>query len=228
MLMLLVFSAPFLSCRAAVSLILNGDFANSLSSWNREGQVFDTGALAAFADPVVEPASLFQSVTTVPGFVGYQLSFDFLNGLSASAPLGFLRDTAFATLFFGDAPFGSSLMDGIFDTAIGLFDIDALGAFAVADGGSFGASSKGPSWSHYTLNQITAPEFADPGFVTIAFEFFDLNGIRNDSVFAIDNVVLTPVIVPEPSVGVLMVVAFGVVLRRRRRPSENTPQGNYF
>lgn len=197
----------------AVNLITNGDFTGSVSSWTSAGTVFNTGDAAVFSDSVATPVSLFQSTAVPSGFTGFSLSFDYFNGLSPTALDGFVPDTFFATLYLGATPFGTTLANGSYDEAVPLFDLDAGGAFNLPAGAILDASAKGAGWTRYTLHRATVPE---PGFITLAFEFFNLNGSNSDSAAAIDNVVLTQ-IVPEPSRCCLLMAGLAAMCLRRRR-----------
>jgi hypothetical protein len=98
-----------------------------------------------------------------------------------------------------------------------LVDLDANRAFNVAAGAIFGPSPKGVGWTRYTLTQLMDPAFAEPGFATVAFEFYNLNGIGADSVMAVDNVSLVAV-VPEPGAAVLLLLSAALLARLRLRP----------
>ncbi len=204
----------------ATSILSNGDFTGSTASWTTFGTVFNTGDAAVFSDSVATPTSIYQSGALAQDLSRVDVVFDLLNGLSARVPTGFVADTFFATLYFGTSPFGSTLAGGSFDQAVGLFDLDASGAFNVAAGAAFGPSPKGAGWTRYTLSQVMAPG-SPAGFATLAFEFYNLNGSASDSVVAIDNVSL--VTVPEPGAAALLVPATVCLLVRRRRRSDDFP-----
>lgn len=197
----------------AANLLINGDFTGSLSSWTVSNTVFNTGDAAIFSDSVASPVSMFQSVE---GPTGFSLSFDYFNGLSSTVLGGFVPDTFFATLFLGTTPFGSTLAGGTYAEAIPLFDLDSSGAFNLASGTILGASPKGTGWTRYTLHRETAPAFTSPVVMTLAFEFFNLNGINSDSVAGVDNVLLTS-IVPEPGRTSFILFGLSVLFLRRRR-----------
>lgn len=220
MFVLSAFAQPLPSHAAFV--LTNGDFTGNLDSWISFGTVFNTGDAAVFSDSVATPASLHQSGAVSGDLIAVELSFDFLNGLSTSVPGGFLADSFYATLYFGTLAFGPTLIGGTFDQALGLFDLDSSGPFHVADGATFGASPKGLGWTRYTLMYPTAPAFTGPGFVTLAFEFYNLNGTASDSVVAIDNVSLNTV-VPEPGQPLLLSLSAVALLLRRRRSSCHSP-----
>jgi hypothetical protein len=207
--------APFHELGAA-SILINGEFSGSLSSWTTSGTVFNTGNSAVFSDSVSPAVTVFQSGSFPGSLVRLELSFDFFNGLSPSVPPGFVPDGFFATLYLGASPFGPTLVGGIFDQALGLFDLDSSGAFNPAPGASFSASPKGAGWTRFTLSQASSPAFTSPGFATVAFEFYNLNGTGSDSVVAIDNVSLVTV-VPEPGPSVLLGFSLALPLVRRRR-----------
>ena len=206
----------------ATSILTNGEFTGSLSSWTPGGTVFNTGDTAVFSDSVATPTSLFQSGAILGSIEGFELSFDFLNGLSANVPSGFLPDSFFATLYLGSSPFGPTLPGGVFDQAVALFDMDASGPFNAASGSVFGPSPKGSGWSRFTLALDTAPAFTGPGYATVAFEFYNLNGTGSDSVVAMDNVSLVTVI-PEPGSVLLLVAAAPLIFRRKRSLPSHLP-----
>lgn len=170
------------------NVITNGEFTGSLASWTVEGTIFNTGNQAVFSDSVATPTGLFQSVEVGEEFAGFEISFDVLSGLSPTVPLGSVLDSFFATLYLGRTAFGASLGSGVFDESVGLFDVDANGFFGVAAGATFGASPKGVGWTRYTLRSATAGLFEGAGFLTVGFQFFDLNGVAGDSTVAVDNV----------------------------------------
>lgn len=205
----------FLPGAEAATVLSNGDFTGSLADWTAAGPVFNTTDAAVLTDVLPAPAVIFQTGGLPAGVAELSLTFDYRDGLSPTVAGGFLRDTFFATIFFGRDPFGSSLAGGVFEQVLGLFDLDANGEFNVAPGASFGPSPKGAGWSRFTL--ALNPAFTEPGFATLAFEFYNLNGIAADSVMAVDNVSLVAV-VPEPGVAGLLVLSAASLVCRRRRP----------
>jgi hypothetical protein len=207
----------------AASVLSNGEFTGSLAGWSVTGTVFNTADAAVLTDVAASPVAVFQTGGLPTGTYELQLAFDFRNGLSPTVAGGFLRDTFFATLYYGRQPFGSSLAGGVFEQVLGLFDVDANGAFNVAPGASFGPSPKGLGWTRYTLTHLTNPAFAEPGFATVAFEFYNLNGIGADSVMAVDNVALVAV-VPEPGAAALLLVSATLLARLRLRPKTSRPK----
>jgi hypothetical protein len=204
---------PHSGTRAA-NVVVNGEFAGSLAPWKVEGTGFNTGSSGVLSDSLSFRSALFQSIA-VDANSGLVLEFDLLNGLSSSAGGGFVPDSFYATLYLGSQPFGPTISGSVFDTAFALFDMDSTGSFAVAAGGSFGPSPKGSGWSRFTLNRDGSLGFPT-GYLTIAFESYNLNGVSSDSVVALDNVSLVPV--PEPSAACLLVAA-SILLIRRTRPS---------
>ena len=212
---LLVSFVLHLRCDAA-NLLLNDTFTGSLTSWTTSGTVFNTGDSAVFSDSVTTPTSIFQSVIVPSDFIGFDLEFDVFNGLSSTVLPGNVPDVFFATMYLGVDPFGPSLAGGVHDQIIPLFDLDHNGGFNLAAGASFGPSPKGAGWTRYTLSRSTAPAFTDPGYLTVAFEFYNLNGAGSDSVAAVDNVVLARAI-PEPGRTMLLLVAAALAGLRRRR-----------
>jgi hypothetical protein len=216
----LVLALSFESLWAA-SILTNGGFNGSLSSWTDSGTVFNTGDSAVFSDSVATPTAIFQSGALPLDLISMELVFDVFNGVSPSVIGGFLPDSFYATLYLGVAPFGSSLAGGNFDQAVGLFDMDSAGAFNTAAGALFGPSPKGAGWARFTLSQTTAPGFTGPGFATVAFEFYNLNGTGSDSVIAVDNVSLvTTAVVPEPGPLAFLLPAGALLLSRRRRKNQ--------
>ena len=213
---LLLALSPLTGAEAA-TILSNGEFTGSLAAWTTTGTVFNTGDAAVFADGASATVSLFQTGALPAGVVSLALTFDYFNGLSPTVAGGFLRDTFFATLYGGGQPFGPTLAGGVYDQVLGLFDLDANGAFNVVPGSSFEPSPKGAGWTRYTLTQTGEPAFMGPGFATVAFEFYNLNGIAADSAAAVDNVSLVAV-VPEPTETALLLLSATVLLRRRRLP----------
>lgn len=203
----------------SASVVVNGEFASSLTTWTVEGSMFNTGASAVFSEALPPRSAIFQSIL-VNESSGFQLTLDCLNGLASGAGGGFVPDTFFATIYFGTQPFGATISGSVFDTALALFDMDALGPFGVAPGGSFGPSPKGSGWSRFTLDRAAGPGFS-AGYLTIAFEMYNLNGVSSDSVVAVDNVSL--VAIPEPSAGCLLALST-FLFWRRRAPPANTDQ----
>jgi hypothetical protein len=204
---------PHSGARAA-NVVVNGEFSGSLAPWKVEGSVFNTGSSGVLSDSLSFRSVLFQSIA-VDANSGLVLEFDLLNGLSSSAGGGFVPDSFYATLYFGTQAFGPTISGSVFDTAFALFDMDSSGGFAVASGGSFGPSPKGAGWSRFTLDRDGSLGFPT-GYLTIAFEMYNLNNVSSDSVVALDNVSLVPV--PEPSSTCLLLAA-SILLIRRTRPS---------
>jgi hypothetical protein len=202
----------------AASVLSNGEFTGSLASWTTSGTIFNTGDTAVFSDSAPTPLSIFQTGVLPPGFGGFELSFDFLDGLSASVPFGFLPDAFFGTLYLGGSPFGPTLAAGVYDQAIGLFDLDAFGLFNVVPGGAFGPSPKGGAWRRFSLTRVMPSGVTLPEFATVAFESYNLNGTAADSVVAVDNVSLI-VVIPEPGSAALLLLGTATLLIRRRRPT---------
>jgi hypothetical protein len=215
--LLLFFLASTAGLKAA-SILTNGEFTGSLASWNSSGTVLNTGDSAVFSDSGATPLSIFQSGGLPADFVRLELSFDYLEGLSPSVPFGFLPDAFFGTLYLGGSPFGPTLAGGVYDLAIGLFDLDDFGLFNVVPGAVFGPSPKGAGWTRFSFTREMPGGFALPKFATVAFESYNLNGTAADSVVAVDNVLLLAV-VPEPGPATLLLLGMAGVLLRRRRPS---------
>lgn len=170
------------------NVITNGEFTG-LGGWTADGTVFNTGNQAVFSDSVASPVGLLQTVAVGAEFAGFEISFDVLTtGLSPTVPASFLADSFYGTVYLGTAAFGPTFGAGVFEESVDLFSLDAAGFFGVATGATFGASSKGAGWTRYTLRSATAGLFEGEGFLTVAFQFFDLNGIGSDSTAAVDNV----------------------------------------
>jgi autotransporter-associated beta strand protein len=171
----------------AATLLSNGDFSGSLTSWTADGTVFNTGDQAVFSDSVATPTALFQTVAVGAEFAGFEISFDVLNGLSPTVTEGYVLDSFYASVYFNQSPAGP---------ALDLFSVDADGFFGIAEGATFGVSAKGANWTRYTLRASTSGLFEGEGFLTVAFEFFNLNGVGSDSTAAVDNVSLTVLSAP--------------------------------
>ncbi len=165
--------------------MVNNGF-EGLDGWTQEGAVFNTGENGVLADTAQDRAALFQSAALSPDAYGLWLEFDILNALSPSAPFGVEADIFFGTLYLGNAAFGNSLEDGVFDHSINLFDLKSGGPSNAAPLFCVTTSNHGPGWLHYTFHLIIPPSSQ----VTLAFEFFELNGAFGDSTVAIDNVSL--------------------------------------
>ncbi len=190
------------------SLLVNGEFASSLTGWHTEGTVFDTGEAAVLSDQGGPRAVVFQTVA-VPGPVaGLVLTFDFFNALSSVAGLGQTPDTVFFTAFLGARAFGADYAGGVFDTAVPLLDADFRGAVNFAPGLTAAPSPKGAGWTRYTI------PLADAAFATVGFEFIDGNGTASDSTAAVDNVSLEVLPIPEPHA--LALTAGALLLLRKR------------
>ncbi len=198
----------------AVNLLLNSGFPEGTAGWTVEGTIFNTGAAAVFSDQGGERAVLFQTAgVPLDLTLSLVLSFDFLNALSPTVPVGGTPDSLFASSFSGSSPFGGSFAGGVFEVASGVLDADFRGSANLPGGMTVSASPKGAGWTHYRLPlPVTS-------FVTVAFEFINGNGVVGDSVAAVDNVVLEATFVPEPSTTATLLALLGAVtLRRRRRP----------
>jgi autotransporter-associated beta strand protein len=179
------------------NVMTNGEFTGSLEGWTMEGAVFNTGNQAVFSDSVATPTGVFQTVGVGEEFAGFEISFDALTGgLSPTVPASFLADSFYATVYLGAAVFGPTISAGVFEESVDLLSQDASGFFGVAAGATFGPSSKGVGWTRYTLRSATAGLFEGAGFLTVAFQFFDLNGVSSDSTAAVDNVVVTVLSAP--------------------------------
>jgi len=200
----------------AASILQNGEFEGSLVPWRVEGVAGNTGDTAVFSDSAGTRVAVFQTAAVPAGFAGFTLILDFIGFVSSTVSPGFVLDTFFATVYLGLDSFGATIAGGDFDQALDLFDLDANGVFNATAGATFGPSPKGAGWTRFSLTRTTAPGFTDPGFATVAFEFFDLNGIPADSVVAVDNVQLLA-IVPEPGAVLFLGLAAVMLWPRRYR-----------
>jgi hypothetical protein len=204
-----------ISTANAASVVINGSFTGSLSPWIPEGQIANTGGIAAFSDESSARLALFQTAAVPGDTIGITVSFDVLNGLSASTPPGTLRDTFFATIYLGKNPFGPSIDGAAFDAVLPLFDLDSSGPFNAIDGAVFGPSPKGAGWTRFQLTRTTQGDLDEPAFLTIAFELFDQNSTPGDSTAAVDHVEIT-IAVPEPASALAAIVGFALASTSRR------------
>jgi hypothetical protein len=196
----------------AASLIVNGEFAFALNSWQQIGTVFSTGETAVLSDTATPRTAVFQTAVVPDGIIQLQLSFDLLTALSPVAGLGQTPDSLFITAFLGSAAFGINLDSATFDTAIPILDADHRGTANPASGLTSGPSPKGAGWTRYSLPLPTAP------FATVSFEFIDGNAVAGDSTTAVDNVVLDGIAIPEPEfLAVLAAAVFVFIGCGRRR-----------
>jgi len=189
--------------------LVNGRFTDGLAGWEVNGAVFVSAGSAVLMDEAVQRSLLFQGVALEAG--NYRFGFDFRNLLSSAEPLGFARDSLFASLFVSSTPleFDPVSFAG-FQVSIPLFDLDALSMSLWT-----GAVAPSPFGGGFTRFE-TVFSLGNPATVFAVFDFFDLNGINADSLVLIDNVTL----VPEPGLSGLAVafcaLAFAVYFRRRK------------
>ncbi len=190
----------------AGNALVNADFASSLSGWSSSGDVQVVSAEAVLADTTANPALLYQQVGLTGGL--YTITFDYQSGLSSNTAPGNFPDTFFASLYFINGTGTIDVVNGIFDDAAGLMDLDASGVFNLA--GLIGPSAKGPDWHQFSYQFNLAYDQ-----VAVAFELAGINGTPGDSAVRIDNVSI--VLVPEPASLLLMIGGAGLLAYRRRR-----------
>lgn len=198
----------------AANLVVNGEFSSGVTGWQTIGTVFNTGQTGVLTDQGGAYVVLFQTVAVpLETTLSLTLRYDLFGAMSTVAALGQTPDTVFPAAFLGTSPFGTAFETGIYDEVVELMDLDFRGAANLAPGLVSGPSPKGAGWTRFSLGLPVS------GFVTVAFEFIDGNGIVGDSTAAVDNVVLESVPIPEPgSVALLGAVgAVGAAIRRRRR-----------
>ncbi len=195
----------------AANLIVNGEFISGMTGWRTVGTVFDAGQTGVLTDQGGSYIVLFQTVAVpLQTTLSLMLQYDLFGALSPVAGLGQTPDTVFLAAFLGASDFGPGYATGIYDEVIGVMDLDFRGPANPALGLLSGPSPKGQGWTRYTLALPVS------GYVTVAFEFVDGNGIVGDSTAAVDNVVLEAVPIPEPGTPALAAVLGAAFLRRRR------------
>jgi hypothetical protein len=210
---------------SAASILNNGEFLGTLAPWTIQGVAGNTGDTAILTDESSAAVAVFQTVAMPQEFSGFTLFFDFIDGLSPAVTEGFLLDTFFATVYIGADSFGPTIEGARFDESVDLFNLDANGVFGAAAGATIGPSPKGVGWSQFSLSRTISAGVTGPKFATVSFEFFDLNGIQNDSSVAVDNVRLIAA-VPEPGAGALIGIALAAWCVRRRRNAVAVPRGH--
>jgi len=190
------------------TLLVNGDLSSGLGGWQTTGGVFSGVGEAALTDEVAAPSLLYQGVSLDSGT--YQVGMDVREVLSNSEPVGYAKDTFFASLYFTSTPEQFDPRDPSgFDVAVPLFDLDASGAVLFT--GTLEDITSAPGYSRFygvfSLGTATT--------VFAVFELVDLNGGLDNSVVLVDNVYIT---VPEVSgAGVLAGLAACVFIFLRRK-----------
>lgn len=198
------------------NLVVNGEFAGGVTGWQTVGTVFDTGQTAVLSDQGGTRVVLFQTAAVSLGMTtSLSLRYDLFVALSAVAGLGQTPDSLFLTAFLGTVPFGNSFAAGLHDEAVPVLDVDYRGPANGNPGLTSGPSPKGAGWTRYHL------AIPVTGYVTVAFEFIDGNGIAGDSTVAVDNVALDAVLIPEPSAAALLIGTGALALRRKLRMDDN-------
>jgi len=192
-------------------LIINGGFDSDLSGWATNGLVSPSSGFALMEeDPGGGDSALFQTVGA--GDDPLILSFElFVDGMSPNVPDGLLPDTAFGTVYFGDAAFGPDASAGTFDESLSLFDLDRNGPGALAGSLLLETIATRPGWV-----RMTVPLSTSRSFVTFVVEEVNLNG-SIDSALAIDAVSIE--VIPEPSISVLLNFVLALFVARRTRPT---------
>lgn len=196
----------------AANLVVNGEFTDGVEpGWETVGTVFNTGQTGVLSDQGGAYVVLFQSVP-VPVELAQSLTlqFDLFGNLSPVAGLGQTPDTLFSAVFLGVVPFGPEFGAGVYDEVVPVLDLDFRGLANPAPGLAGEPGPQGEGWTRYRLPLDVT------GFVTVAFEFIDGNGIVGDSTGAVDNVILEVVPIPETGTVVLLGAAGVAALLRRR------------
>jgi hypothetical protein len=192
-------------------LIINGGFDSNLSAWTIEGSVSPSSGFALIEeDPDGGDSAIFQTVGAVgnPLLLSFEL---FVDGMSPNVPDGLLPDTAFGTVYFGDAAFGAMASAGTFDESLSLFDLDRTGISNLESSLMMESIAARPGWV-----RMTVPLNTTRNFVTFVVEEVNLNGTR-DSTLAIDAVSID--VIPEPSMPLLLAFVLGLFIARRNRPT---------
>lgn len=192
-------------------LITNGEFDADLNGWTSNGSVIATSGFALIQEAQQgETSALFQSIGGRPALLLLKFEIS-LNGMSLVVASGGLADTAFGTLYFGDAPFGNNVSGGVFMEEQELFDLDRNG-LRPAGGVTVESLPNRPGWA-----SLSVPFSTSRSFVTFVMEEIDLNLTPGDSALAFDNVSVT--VIPEPSSPLFLLFAIGLSLARRTRPT---------
>ncbi|MEX0330621.1 MAG: hypothetical protein AB3N64_04285 [Puniceicoccaceae bacterium] len=190
-------------------ILQNEDFSSGLEGWDSQGAVFEGIEEVALTDENVKQSFLYQGVTLDPGT--YEVAISFRQILSPAEPLGFAKDTFFASIYLSNTPeqFDPQAPDG-FEGILELFNFDSAGPFAFS--GEFIPDPVRPDYLSYrqTLS------LTEPSTLFTVFELTDLNGINDNSLVLVDSVV---VVIPEPLAAVpfgLAVLAFLLIRRKVR------------
>jgi hypothetical protein len=190
-------------------ILINEDFASGLSGWDIAGAVFEGIGEAAITDENAVRSFLYQGIQLDPG--SYEININLKPLLASEEPLGFARDTFFASLYLSTTPelFDPRTPEG-FDAFLELFDFDAAGPFDFS--GEFMSNPGKPDYVTYSQGftlESTSTLFA-------VFELSDLNGINDNSIVLVDSVVI---LIPEPASALFAgLAALLALLFYRRRP----------
>ncbi len=186
----------------AMALPFNGEFADGLGGWTRQGDVSELVGVAALGDGL-SVSRLWLAAPMAPG--PYVLQFDFQGRLSSAVAPGGFQDVFFASLYLADAPdpFGGA-------SGVGLFDL--IGTEFVPGLAQVGPSPLAAGWLRCSYSITLNRTHAIP-----VFEIYNLNGIPGDSWVLVDQVRLT--LIPEPATPVLMFIGLALLhlLPRRHR-----------
>ncbi len=189
----------------AASLLVNPDFDLDLSGWTTTGDAQHSTDFAVLTD-AASSSTIHQSSTDGPG--QFSLAIDFAGALSSE---GALLDTAFFSVYLGDNPFVSPTSPGSFDEAITLFDLDANGINNLDPAVSIFPHPSRPGWSRASIEFVSASSNITP-----YVQLLDQNAIQGNSSVGLDRFELA-FVVPEPTVGLLLLAAGGLCLTRRRK-----------
>ena len=151
----------------------NGAFFNGLSHWTVDGDVSDFSGSALFRDLGADVSVMYQAIRFDEDH-DLRVDLQLLPLLSANRPAGTLLDTLSASLYFTDDAGAFDFSSSSFNAATKLFDLDSGGPYNVI--GSFEDSDFREGWLAYTA---TVP--ASTGYVILAMELYNLNGVEGDS-----------------------------------------------
>jgi len=206
----IILAASLCCAGTGYATLVNGDFSSGLDGWSVQGDVAVESGAAVLGDDAEWYSLLFQGAALEPG--AYTLQFDFFNALSGDVPdfaLG--PDYFLASLYFTDDLGAFDLVNGVYDDAIGLMDMDFAGL--ISSSGTITPVAGMDGWYRYSIGFSNAYAYAIP-----VFEMMDFNFVDNDSGVGVDNVRIDPII-PEPATALLF--ACGLALRaawKRRAP----------
>ncbi|MEX0326386.1 MAG: hypothetical protein AB3N33_09900 [Puniceicoccaceae bacterium] len=188
-------------------ILQNEDFSSGLAGWDSQGAVFEGVEEVALTDENVNQSFLYQGVALDPG--SYEVTVNFRQILSPAEPLGFAKDTFFASIYLSSTPdqFDPRVPDG-FDGFLELFNFDSAGPFDFS--GEFMEDPIRPDYLSYrqTLS------LTEPSTVFTVFELTDLNGINDNSLVLVDSVVI---LIPEPLAALPLGIAVLTFLLIRRK-----------